>query len=90
MDRGSEFAAELRAMLEDECGVTEKLIATQNSQANSMMEQVHQVIHQLIHMMGIKGQSDVNPDFGWNGVSAVGCQAAPCTVHTTQRATPAH
>jgi hypothetical protein len=89
LDQGSKFAAELKAMLQDECGITKKFIMTHNPQANSMVECVQQVILQLIHTTEIKGKSDVNSDFGWNGVLAAGCQASCSVMHTTQRATPA-
>ena len=85
-DRGSKFAAKLKAMLKDECGISEELKTTRNPQANSMVERIHHVIHQLIHTMGIKCKSDVDPDFGWHGVLAAVHQlhAELCTQHNRQ------
>ena len=47
MDRGKEFAAEVRDTLKNEYGLTRKLITTRNPQANSMIERVHQVLHNM-------------------------------------------
>ena len=48
MDRGREFAAEVRDALKNEYGITRKLITTRNPQANSIIERVHQVMHNMI------------------------------------------
>ena len=88
-DRGSEFQAELSAMLKNEYGITKKVITTRNPQANSMVERIHQVIHQLIRTLNIKGKTDLDKlDFGWAGVMSATREAVRSTVHTTQRATP--
>ena len=67
-DRGSEFQAELSAMLKNEYKITKKVITTRNPQANSMVEHVHQVIHQLICSMCIAGNSVLDDEFGWAGI----------------------
>jgi transposase InsO family protein len=48
MDRGREFAAEVRDALKNEYGITRKLITTQNPQANSILERVHKVLHNMV------------------------------------------
>jgi hypothetical protein len=88
-DRGSEFQAELSAMLKNEYGITKKVITTRDPQANSMVERIHQVTHQLIRTLNIKGKTDYdNLDFGWSGIMSAIREAVRSTVHTTQRATP--
>jgi hypothetical protein len=89
MDRGSEFQAEVSAMLKNDYGITKKVITTRNPQANSMVERVHQVIHQLIRSFDIKGKADYDQlDYGWSGMMSAIREAVRSTVHTTQRATP--
>ena len=53
MDRGKEFAKEVKAMLHDEYGCIRKLITTRNPQANAMIERAHQVIHNMIRSLKI-------------------------------------
>lgn len=66
MDRGKEFAAEVRDLLENDYGIKRKLITTRNPQANSIVERVHQVVHNMIRSLDIKGASDL-PTHGWDG-----------------------
>ena len=87
MDRGKEFAKEVKAMLHDEYGCIRKLITTRNPQANAMIERAHQVIHNMIRSLEIQGAKDLD-DYGWDGVLAAVRQAMRSTVHTTNRATP--
>ena len=49
MDRGREFAAEVFAMIRDECGINEKLITTCNPQANDKVERVLDTI--AVHLI---------------------------------------
>jgi hypothetical protein len=88
-DRGSEFQAELSAMLKNDCGIAKKVTVVRDPQANSMAEHVHRVTHQLIHMMGVKGKFDLDDEFGWNGILSTVRQAVRSTRHTTQQAKPA-
>ena len=89
MDRGSEFAAEVRENVVHEWGAVQKLITSRNPQANSMVERAHQTVHNMIAIHGIKGEDDLSQYGGWQGIlSAVGF-AMRATVHTTMRATPA-
>jgi transposase InsO family protein len=87
MDRGKEFAAEVRDTLKDEYGIIKKLITTRNPQANAMVERAHQIIHNMIRSMQIRSKEDI-ADYGWQGVLAAVRQAMRSTVHTTTRATP--
>jgi NADH:ubiquinone oxidoreductase subunit len=88
MDRGREFAAEVRDALKDEYGITRKVITTRNPQANAMVERVHQTLGNLIRAAQITGKSDLDEDFGWKGILAACRQAVRSTVHTTTKATP--
>lgn len=60
MDRGREFCAEVTAMIKDECGVTKKLIATCNPQANTIVERVHKTVNQQIANTGLRNKTDVD------------------------------
>ena len=89
MDRGKEFAAEVRDALHNEYGITRKLITTRNPQANSMVERCHQVIHSMIASLEIKSKSDLpDQDYPWMGILSAIRRAMSATVHTTTQATP--
>ena len=65
MDRGKEFAAEVLKTIQDEYGITKKLITTHNPQGNAIIERIHQVVHNMIRTRGIKGLDDLDSGFGW-------------------------
>ncbi len=88
MDRGREFAAEVRDTLHNEYGFARKLITTRNPQANAMVERAHQTLHNQIRSCDIKDKRDLDEEFGWDGILAALRQAMRATVHTTTRATP--
>jgi transposase InsO family protein len=67
MDRGKEFAAEVRDELQNEYGAIRKLIITRNPQANSMVERAHQTIHNMIATQNIERQQDL-PVGSWAGM----------------------
>ena len=87
MDRGKEFAAEVREMIIKEYGCVRKLITTRNPQANAMVERVHQVIGNMINSLQLT-DADSLGEYGWAGILAAVRQAVRSTVHTTTRATP--
>ena len=89
MDRGSEFAAEVRDTLVNEYGVVRKLITTRNPQANSMVERAHQTVHTMIATHNITSKSVLDTYGGWEGILGALGFAMRSTVHTTMRATPA-
>ena len=88
MDRGKEFAAEVRDTLIKEYGAIRKVITTRNPQANAMVERAHQVIHNMVRSLQIRDKNDLDPQYGWQGILAAIRQAMRSTVHTTTRATP--
>ena len=87
MDRGREFAREVREMLINDCGCVRKLITTRNPQANSMVERVHQVIGNMVNVLQLRNVDDLG-DLGWSGILSAIRQAVRSTAHTTTRATP--
>ncbi len=87
MDRGSEFAAEVRETLKNEYGIHRKIITARNPQANSMIERAHQTIGNFQRSLAIRTKADLDKDFGWLGVLSALRQAMRATVHTTTRAT---
>ena len=89
MDRGSEFAKEVRQNVVHEWGAVQKLITTRNPQANSMVERAHKTLRNLIAVNGIHSMSDLQSYGGWDGVLSAVSLAMRATVHTTMRATPA-
>jgi hypothetical protein len=44
-DRGSEFMAKTKDMLENKYGIKQQVILTQNPQANAMVKHAHQTLH---------------------------------------------
>jgi hypothetical protein len=87
MDRGKEFAAEVRDELQNEYGVIRKLITTQNPQVNSMVERAHQTIHDMIATQNIERKQDL-PGGSWAGILSAVAFAMQATIHTTMRAMP--
>ena len=88
MDRGREFAAEVRDLIKEEYGINKKLITTRNPQANAIVERAHKTIHQMLDSCEITGKSDLDPDFGFSGILSAIRGAMRAVVHTTTRATP--
>jgi transposase InsO family protein len=87
IDRGREFAAEVKRELQQEYGIVRKLITTRNPQANSMVERAHQTISNMIATKSITGKRSL-PDGSWAGILSAGAFAMRATLHTTLRATP--
>ena len=88
MDRGSEFAAEVRELLKNEYPIKRKLITTRNPQANSIVERIHQVVHNMVRTQAISDADDLDPVFQFEGILSAVRAAVNSTVHTTNRATP--
>jgi hypothetical protein len=87
-DRGSEFMAETKDMLENEYGIKQQVITTRNPQANSMVERAHQTLHQLIRSHDLANNPDLDLDDPFSGILSACAFAMRTTVHTTNRATP--
>ena len=87
LDRGNEFLAEFKTLIEDDYGITIKPITARNPQANAILERVHQTIGNIIRTMKVQDMvlDDENP---WDGILASTMFALRATVHTTTRFTP--
>ena len=87
LDRGNEFLAKFKTLIEDDYGITIKPITVQNPQANVILELVHQTISNIIRTMKAQDMflDDENP---WNGILASTMFALRTTVHTTTRFIP--
>ena len=70
MDRGREFAAEVKDMLQEHYGLSRKVITTRNPQANGIVERVHQVVHNMIRTSGLKDGTSLASyeDYGFSGI----------------------
>jgi len=88
VDKGSEFAAEVRDTLKEECGFVRKTIASRNPQSNSTIERCHKTLHNVIRSAQIKDKRDLDEFFGFQGVLATCRKAVNSTVHATSRAMP--
>jgi len=88
MDKGSEFAAEVRDTLKNECGFVRRIITSRNPQSNSIIEQCHKTLHNMIRSAQITDKGDLDEFFGFQGVLAACRKAMNSTVHTTSQATP--
>ena len=87
-DRGSEFLAETRKMLQEDYGCEVASITTRNPQANAIVERVHQTIGEHIRTFQIHS-SEIDEDDPFGGILSAVAFATRATVHTTLRATPA-
>ena len=88
MDRGREFCAEARALLQAEHGINPRAVPTRNPQANGLVERMHQAVHQMIDSRDIKGKRDLDAHFGFLGILSAVRSAVRASVHTTTGATP--
>ena len=80
LDRGNEFLAEFKNLIENDYGIEIKPITTRNPQANTILERVHQTIGNIICTFKIKEMvlEDENP---WDGILAATMFALLTTVH---------
>ena len=62
-DRGKEFMV----MLEEDYGIKQQVITTQNPQANSMVERAHQTLHQMIRVKDFEN-SNINVEDPFSGI----------------------
>ena len=88
LDRGNEFLAEFKELIEKDYGILIRPITTRNPQANAILERVHQTIGNIIRTFKVNKMvlDDENP---WNGILATTMFALRATVHTTSQYTPA-
>ena len=86
-DRGNEFLAEFKTLIDKDYGITKRPITARNPQANAILERVHQTIGNIIRTMKVHEMTldDENP---WDGILASTMFALRATVHTTTKFTP--
>ena len=87
VDRGKEFMADFKSMIEKDYGIKVRPITTRNPQANAILERVHQTIGNIIRTFKVQDMvlDDENP---WDGILAATMFALRSTVHTTTQHTP--
>ena len=88
VDRGNEFLAEFKTLIQANNGITVKPITSRNPQANSILERVHQTIDNIIRSFKVQNLilDNENP---WDGILANTMFALRATVHTTTQYTRA-
>ena len=87
-DRGSEFMAEVKDMIEKDYNIKLKKITTRNPQANAVLERAHQTIGNILRTYDLSATS-LSEVEAWNGILASTMFAMRATVHTTTQYTPA-
>ena len=90
LDRGSEFIGQdFCDMCINDYGIKRKIIATQNPQANAIVEHgTHQMLRNLIRSFELQDNLYLDMDDPWLGILAAAAFAMCSAYHTTLRATP--
>ena len=88
VDRGYNFLAKFKTMIQADYSITVKPFTSRNPQANSILEMIHQTICNIIHTFKVQDMviDDENP---WDGIIASTMFALCARVHTTMQHTPA-
>ena len=86
LDRGKEFMADFKSMIEKDYGIKVRPITTRNPQANAILERVHQTIGNIIRTFKIQ-QMDLDNENPWEGILSSTMFAIRYTVHTTTQQT---
>ena len=87
IDRGKEFLAEFKIMMENDYGISCSPISVRNPQANAIVERVHQTIGNIIRTFKIQ-EIDLDDEKPWEGILSSTMFAIRSTVHTTTQHTP--
>ena len=87
-DRGREFMAEVKTMLQEDYGVKVSQITTRNPQANAILERIHQTIGDMIRTFQLPTRADIDTEDPFTGLLSAVAFATRATVHTTLGATP--
>ena len=87
IDRGKEFLAEFKIMMENDYGISCSPISVRNPQANAIVERVHQTIGNIIRTFKIQ-EMDLDNENPWEGTLSSTMFAIRSTVHTTTQHTP--
>ena len=86
-DRGSEFMAEVKQMLQEDYGCNVNQITTRNPQANAILERIHQTIGNMVRTTQLHS-TEVDEQDPFSGLLSAAAFATRATVHTTLGATP--
>jgi len=84
-DRGTEFMAEFKEMIEQEYDRIKRVITKRNPQANAIVERVHQTIGNMLRTFSVQNSDDDNP---WPGILSAIAFGVRATVSSTTRASP--
>ena len=87
-DRGKEFMAKVKTMLQNDCVCNVNQITTQNPQANAILERIHQTIGNMIRTHQLPTNNSLDEDDPFSGLLSAVAFATRATVHTTLGATP--
>ena len=82
VDRGNEFLAEFKTMIQANYGITVKPINSRNLQANSILERVHQTIGNIIRTFKVQ-DIVLDDENSWDRILASSMFALHTTVHST-------
>ena len=87
-DRGGEFMAETKTMLQEDCGCKVNQITARNPQANAILERTHQTIGDMIGTFQAPTRDGTDEEDPFSGLLSAVAFATRATVHTTLGATP--
>ena len=87
-DRGTEFKAEFKKMVQEDYMVVPKPITKRNPQANGIVERVHQTIGNMVRTFSVQDNNYIDENDPWSGILAAVAFAVRATVHTTTQASP--
>ena len=88
MDRGEEFLAEFKAMLQDDCDFSLNHSAKRNPQSNATLEWVHQTTGNVLHAFEVHNDAATDEGDPWSGILSTTAFAVRATAHSVSRATP--
>ena len=80
--------AEVKTMLQNDYGYNVTQIATQNPQANAILERIHQTIGNMIRTYQLPTNNTLDEEDPFSGLLSAVAFATRATVHTTLGATP--
>jgi hypothetical protein len=75
-------------MCVNDYGIKQKVISTQNRQANVIVERAHQMLGNLIRSFQLQDKPYYDPDDPWGGILAAIAFALRSMYHTTLQAMP--
>ena len=87
-DRGPEFKADFKKVMEKEFNLEVKPTSVRNPQANTILERVHQTIGNMIRTFQVYNRDDLDEEDPWSGILSAVMFAMRSTYHTTLEATP--